>query len=199
MASKTTAHVTIDLSDVRKAGSVEKAILAWAAESDTTSAGVVGSSFSTSGPGSGWSVGHNALDYARRAFEGGAMYYLDEADGRLAAAVPVTCDDEEAAAEDRVYTGPDGTEYGDDEVTYDGSGGYVLLDPEWTDESVVRLECPDVEDAIEHTAAAAEMARAVIDTHGSCSDRAAWKKLIESIRAAAEELDGVDADDLDAE
>lgn len=86
MSKKTKAHVSIDLSDVVKHGGVEQAILAWASESDDTSSGVIGSSFSCSGPGSGWQKNHDASDYAARALDAGygAMYYLDEADGRLA-------------------------------------------------------------------------------------------------------------------
>jgi hypothetical protein len=190
------AHATIDLDDVRRAGGVYAALLKWAEASDTTSAGTVGPEFSTSGPGNGWSVTHDANDFARRAFEGGALYYLDESDGRLASAVRVE-QVEPAEGEAGYWTGDDGEEYGPDDVTHDGSGGWVLIDPEWSDESVVRLEVPDIEDAIEYPEIVAEMVRAVIDRHGSASDRAGWKKLVEDIKSAAESLDGIDPADLD--
>lgn len=164
---KTTAHLTIDLDDVCRAGSVREAISTWCDDSDDTSCGVVGPAFSTSGPGPGWSKQHDEHDFARRAMEEGAIYYLDLDDGRLASA----------------------PEWTDD--MYDGQ------DIEWTDESVVCIACPDIEDAIERPALVAEMAQAVIDYHGPESDRDAWKKLIEQIREAAKALEDIDADDLD--
>lgn len=175
--SKTTskAHVTLDLDDVRHAGGVEQAIIAWSKESDTTSAGVVGPSFSTSGPGPGWSKNHDATDYAARAVKGGAMYYLDETDGTLATAVE-TNDEDGIRCEGGVY------------------------EIEWSDASVVCLVCPDIEDAIEEPKFVAEMAQAVIDYHGPMSDRKAWAELVREIKAAADALEDIDADDIcDAE
>lgn len=78
--------IKIDLSDVVAAGSVEGAILAWAQSSDEYASGTIGSSFSTSGPGTGWSKTHDASDFAERALSDdyGALYYVDAEDGRVA-------------------------------------------------------------------------------------------------------------------
>jgi hypothetical protein len=165
MSQTTKAHVTIDLDDVRHADgqTIESAILAWAERSDTTASGTVGPAFSTSGPGPGpgWSQTHDASDFAERAVsdEYGALAYIDESDGRLAAR-------------------PGWTEEGT-------SGEHEL---EWSDDSVVRIECPSIEDAIEHPAIVAEMVRSVIDYHGVCSDRKEWHDLIQQIQSASEEL-----------
>jgi len=165
--SKTT-HVTIDLDDVRKAGGVRQALAAWCEEeSNLTACGVIGPSFSTSGPGSGWTCECDASDYASRAMHGGALYYLDLDDGRLASSPDWTDDD-----------------YHDEPI-------------EWSDASVVRIDCPDVEEAMENIDIVAEMARSVIDYHGAESDRAEWRTLIEAIRRAAEVLEDIDIDHLE--
>jgi len=176
MISKSTAHVTIDLDDVRKAGGVKQALTKWCEESDDTSCGIIGMEFATSGPGPGWSKTFGADDFASRAFEGGAMHYLDIDDGKLKSALLA--------------------EEGDEDATADMGGGY-FTEGDWTDESVVRIECPDVEDALEHPVLAAEMARAVIQRHGPESDVAEWKKLVEEIKSAADAFDKIDADDFD--
>lgn len=164
--NKTTAHVTIDLDDVIRAGGVDQALAAWCEASDDTSCGVVGPSFSTSGPGSGWSKQHDASDFAERAMYGGALYYLDTDDGRLALSPEWT---------DDLYEGQD---------------------IEWSEDSVVRIECPTADEALEQPVLVAEMAQAVIDYHGPESDRKAWRSLLEQIKAAAEAFDDIDADDL---
>lgn len=181
MARSKTAHLTIDLDDVRRHGGVRQAIAAWCDESDDTSCGVIGPAFSTSGPGSGWSTNHDAGDFARRAVEGGALYYLDLDDGRL------------IGAEEAEDTWEDGEQ--PDDVIADMGGGYSRLG-DWSDGSVVCIDCPDLDDAMEDPALVAEMAKAVIAHHGEESDRAAWKSLIETIRAAATALEDIDADDL---
>lgn len=98
---------------------IAAAIEAIAAEHDTIASGVIGPSFSTSGPGSGWSKQHDCHDYARRALSAdyGAVSYIDSSDGREA----TMNDDEEL---------------------------------EWSDESVVEIELPSVEEALEDPAAA---------------------------------------------
>lgn len=161
--------IVIDLSDVEKHGGVNNALKAYCEESETTSCGVVGPAFTTSGPGPGWSRYHDESDFASRAMEGGALYYLDLDDGRIAFA---------PAWEDDLYDGQ--------EIV-------------WTSESMVRIECPDMADAARCPDPIADMARAVIDTHGPLSDRAAWAKLIREMRAiggAVPRIDIVD-DDLD--
>jgi hypothetical protein len=181
MATKTKAHVTINLDDVRNHGSVEKAIAAWCEDSDTTSCGVIGSSFSTSGPGPGWSMNHDENDYASRAFEGGAVHYIDATDGRMKSAdmVGLNEDDED-----------------DDTIQHD-IAGCAYREGKWSSESVVRIECPSLEEAIEETGLVAEMAQSVIDHHYDLSDKAEWKNLIETIREVAEWLEDIDTDALD--
>lgn len=162
-----TLTLTLDLDAVRKAGSVRGAIAAWCDESRDTSCGVIGPAFSTSGPGPGWSKQHDAHDFATRAMEQGAIYYLDLDDGRLAWA----------------------PEWTDD--MYDGQP------IEWTDKSVVSLSCPDLDDAIDEPAIVAEMAQAVIDHHSAKSNPKEWAKLIKQIRELADALSDIDVDDLD--
>lgn len=197
MTSKKLATVVIDLSDVVAAGGVQEAIHAFCEKSDSVSSGVVGSEFSTSGPGAGWSTTHGVSDFACRAFEGGALYYCDATDGRVASAVAVYRD---ADGDYWTSEGEDADSVSEDDVTYDGSGGYVLTTPEWSAESEVYVECPIIEDALEHPEAAAEMARSVIDSHHALSDVAEWKRLVKAIQDAAEEFESIDADDFaDAE
>lgn len=185
--AKAEAHLTINIHDVWNAGSVRSAIHEWCDQSDDTCSGIVGPSFSTSGPGPGWSTNHTASDYARRALCEGALYYVDADNGRLASRDTVDLDDEECD-DDGEPTDPD--------ICYDHDDGeYFRI--EWSDASVVCIECPTIEEAIEHPDVAAEMAQAVIDTHGPASDKAAWRKLIIAIREAAEAVADVDVDDLD--
>jgi hypothetical protein len=76
----------ITLSMIEAHGSIEAAIEAACENHDTLTSGVVGSPFSTSGPGAGWSKQHDVTDYALRALEGedGACGYIDSSDGRMA-------------------------------------------------------------------------------------------------------------------
>lgn len=94
--------------------SISSMIEAYARESDSVASGVIGSSFSTSGPGSGWSQQFDVRDYAKRALseDYGASSYIDSDDGR--------------------------------EATLDSDGNL-----EWSDESVVEIELPSVEEALE--------------------------------------------------
>lgn len=179
----TTAHFTIDLNDVIRAGGLRAAMTAECERSDTTSCGVIGPSFSTSGPGSGWSKQHDEDDFAARAFSEGALYYLDLDNGKL-----IGCEFAEDAERDEDGDLPD------DVHTDIGGCQYRIGD--WSDESVIELVCPTVEDALEHPAEVAEMAQAVIDYHGPESDCKEWADLIDSIKTAAEALDEIDADKL---
>jgi hypothetical protein len=163
---KVRAHVTIDLADVESAGGVTAALAQWCADSDDTSCGVIGPSFATSGPGSGWCAQFDETDYAPRAFADGALYYLDKDDGRLASSPEWT---------DDLYSGQP---------------------VEWTDESVVRIECPSIEDAIQSPTLVAEMAQAIIDYHNAESDLAMWHKLLVEIRNVAKAIEDIDLDDL---
>jgi hypothetical protein len=76
----------ITLSLVDEHGSIAAAIEAACEDHDTLASGIVGPSFSTSGPGAGWTKQHGASDYAARALGGddGAIGYIDSSDGRLA-------------------------------------------------------------------------------------------------------------------
>jgi hypothetical protein len=168
-----TARIAINIDDVRRAGSVSDAIEAECAASDTTASGVVGPSFSISGPGSGWSKNHGPDDYAIRAMEEGAEHYIDSDDGRMCSALPIY--DEEARDEDGDLL--DGV--------YCSEGIYFRVG-DWTDESVVKVKCPDIDDAIKYPEIAAQMARSVSDHHYAESDRQAWKNLVAGIRNLSE-------------
>lgn len=174
--------INIDLNDVIIHGGVRQAIAAWCENSDTVACGVIGAEFSTSGPGSGWSRRHDATDYATRAIADGALYYLDLDDGRLIGT-------EEVGAGEKI----DG-EWPDDAIHVDCD---VVRLGEWSDGSVVCIECPDIDDAIKHPALVAEMAKSVIAYHIANSDCDAWKTLIRSICGAASELEDIDLDDFD--
>lgn len=93
--------------------SIAEAIEEIAREHDSIASGIIGPSFSTSGPGSGWSKQHDCHDYARRALIGdyGACSYIDSSNGR------------EATLND------------DEEI-------------EWSEESVVEIELPSIEEAL---------------------------------------------------
>lgn len=177
MSKSKTAILTIDIGDVREAGSVEAAIIAAAEKSDSVASGVVGMEFSTSGPGPGWSQQYGPNEWSREAFNGGALAYVDATDGTVRRAEAVDDDTDE----DDVYTDIGGCEY---------------RIGNWSDESEVRVECPDIDDAMDHPQAVAEMAKAVIDHHGPMSDRAAWAALVRRIKAAADAMDDIDADDF---
>lgn len=82
--AKQLSGVTLTISDVSHAGSVGEAIIAACTMSDYLSSGIIGPSFSTSGPGPGWSKQHSASDFAARALAEDAVGYIDAADGRLA-------------------------------------------------------------------------------------------------------------------
>jgi hypothetical protein len=168
-----TARITINIDDVRLAGSVPAAIETECDASDTIASGIVGPSFSTSGPGAGWSKNHGPNDYAIRAMEEGAEHYIDIEDGLMRSVVPI----DEAEARDE-----DGDIMDD---TYCSEGVYFRVG-DWTEESVVRVECPDIDDALKYPEIAAQMARSVADHHYAESDRQAWKSLVAGIRKLSE-------------
>jgi hypothetical protein len=76
----------ITLKDIQEYGSISAAIEEFAKKSDYVASGVIGPSFATSGPGSGWSRQFDETDYAERALkdEFGASSYIDSEDGREA-------------------------------------------------------------------------------------------------------------------
>lgn len=179
-SGKKLATVVIDLDDVRKAGSVEDAIHEFCKHSDGVASGVHGMEFSTSGPGSGWSRTHGINEFSAVALSEGATAYVDATDGKAIHSI-MPDDDTDAG----------------DILTDIGGCEYVVGD--WSDESEVYVECPDVEEAIENAALVAEMAKSVIDHHHALSDTKAWRKLIEAIQEAAEAFSGIDADELPSE
>jgi len=181
MATK--SEIVINLDDVIRAGGVEQALHAWCEESDDTSSGVVGPAFSTSGPGSGWSIQHDESDYAQRAIQEGALYYLDASDGRVVAAEEVADDEQDEDGQWPLDT-------------FGGMDGCRYRMGDWSDDSVVCLVCPDAEEAIEHPRETAAMANAVIEHHRAKSDTAEWHRLIAAIRTAAEALEDIDLDSL---
>lgn len=78
------------------------------------------------------------------------------------------------------------------EATLDEDGDVV-----WSDDSVVKLLVPSEDDAVRYPDALAEMACAVIWTHGSSSDRSGWKNLLLGIREAASKIEDLDLSELD--
>ena len=183
------AVVTIDLDDVVAAGGVAEAIFARCLDSDTYGSGYTQSSESQPTFAVQWREGLDITGYAARMIEGGALHYIDHSDGRMVSAVPVHEIDGE-------WYDADGGDVVDiDEVIHDFGGGHSVLGG-WSSDSVVALECPEIEDAIEHPEAAAQMAREVM-THAACSDRTAWRELIIAIQAAGEAMSDIDADKLE--
>lgn len=222
MRTKTKAVLSVDIHDVVKYGGVREAIIALCEDSDDTSSGVIGPSFSTSGPGSGWSKQHDASDYAARALDTGygALYYIDADNGRRAKMVGEdryaivdasgeyvtesggrTPASDEARIWDReLHADRHLEKMEDDEDGHRATDMVVELEKaeiEWSDESVVELVCPDEEDALAHPEQVSDMAKDVIRYHGAESDIAAWKKLVLAIQDAGNALSDVDADDLE--
>jgi len=159
--------ISIDIYDIVICGNngrVIDALKSYCEDSSDVSCGVVGPAFTTSGPGSGYSIQHDVTDFARRAMEGGALYYLDTDDGRLAYAPDWT---------DDLYNGQE---------------------IKWSDKSVVILECPSVEDTIEHPEITAEMAETVIRYKSSNANE--WLQLISSIQDVAEKISRINVDEL---
>jgi hypothetical protein len=149
------------MSHVLMHGGIREALTDACDKSDTVACGVIGPAFATSGPGSGWSKQYDETDFAERSFEGGALAYLDLDNGRLA-------------------TSPEWTE-----------GEYDGQPIEWTDESVVCLECPDIQEAIDDPEVFAEMAAAVAELHDAESNCREWAKMLASIRKLAECVEDV--------
>jgi len=172
--------IKIDLDDVRAAGSVTEAVRAAVRDRGNTlladSSALGGQTFATSGPGSGWTRTFDAGDYASAAIgqdvaaSGGNpsdSEAIDPEDGRVARGVAPEADED-----------------------WDGS-------VEWSDESIVEVVCPEVEDALEYPETVAKIAEAVIDYHGDRSSRKAWAALIRLIRTAAERLESINLDKLE--
>ena len=90
----------------------------------------------------------------------GARIYIDTADGR-------TC--EQIGAES---TDPD--------AIMDIGGSYYTVS-DWSDTSVVELEVPTIDEALERPDVARKMARAAKSTHHAESDLSGWNELIEEL------------------
>lgn len=180
------AHITITIGDIlaTEDKSVRSAILEWCENSYDTASGLIGPSFATSGPGpAGWSKEYDETDFARRLFEEGALYYINEDDGRMISAEEV--DEDDIDIDDLP-----------DNVVHDGAGGYARAS-DWTGYSVVCVACPSIEDALDDPEVVAEMAQSVIDHHSEMSDKAEWKKLIESVNKLHDALEDIDPNDFD--
>jgi len=138
--------------------SIADAIEKIAQEHDSIASGVIGPSFATSGPGSGWSRQYDVTDYAKRALahDYGAGSYIDSSDGR--------------------------------EATLNDEG-----EVEWTEESVVEIETPSLEEALENPIDFAALA-STADQYGA--DAEEWESLVERVNnypsrnTALESIDG---------
>lgn len=180
----------ITLSHIVEHGSISAAIEALCKESDTVASGVIGSSFSCSGPGSGWQRNCDVTDYAARALAGdyGAEGYIDSSDGTEAimteiqywmdlyssgsanelsgpfsslgsARACLPSEMVEAEIEPCESTMGCLSEHGLTELVEaylysQDSGEYIAIyktggELEWSDESVVEIEMPSVEEALE--------------------------------------------------
>ena len=177
-------QIKIRLEDVVREGSIVAAIYKWCDESCEVSCGVIGQSFATSGPGAGFTKQFDCNDYALRAFEGGAMHYVDPEDGRMKSYMPYDGDELEDGAEL-----PDGV--------YLDMNGDLYTVSQWTSGSVVCLQCPDLFDAIEHPKESAVMAMDVIETHCDESDFDEWQSLVVAIKKLAEAFENINEDDFD--
>jgi hypothetical protein len=142
----------INITQIAQHGTIAAAIEAAAAEHDSIASGVIGSSFSTSGPGSGWSRQHDVNDFAARALsdEYGAGSYIDSSDGR--------------------------------EATLDEEG-----DLEWSDESVIELITPTLEEALEKPEAFAVMLEGAQGVHGVNVYESEWSDLAREVASHSEE------------
>jgi len=170
-------EIEITLQDVLAAGSVPAAIGRWCEESDTASSGVIGPSFATSGPGSGWTMEYDEEEYSLRAFRQGAVHYVDSTTGQMRS-IREACEDDS-----------------EDDIIYDIGGG-CGIDEGWTDDSVVCLVVPDMEESMQHPEIVTMMAKAVIDHHGYYSDKRGWAELMEGLKHEGVVL-GIDGDQLD--
>ena len=241
------AELTIDLDDVRKAGSVCKAIFNACLEHGQVSSGYSQTVESMVTFGVEWQDGTGIDGYAARALKGGALHYIDHSDGRMVSQEPVedawwdlaadtvlmgdsindmavaqsgnlvatSSDDGETWSEDVRLVSKVLTEGwrvvvdrglhertlkqwynyngGDTDTLRDFNGNSFIVG-EWSDVSVVALECPSISDAMDYPETVAFMAQAVIDHHGECSNRDAWKDLIVVMKEAAAFIEDIDED-----
>jgi hypothetical protein len=171
---RTMRDIRIDIDDVRRAGTVEAAIIAEAERLEislATPSAMGGQTSACSGPGSGWQRNVDADESAAAAIHtevaAGAQPHeaeaLDPEDGRVARGVD-----------------PDEGDEGDS------------CSIEWDPGSVVEVVVPDDEEAILYPSQAAAMAQSVIDYHHASSDVRAWAMLIRRIRRAPRILDSID-------
>jgi hypothetical protein len=112
-----------------------------------------------------WSQGQDGVNAGKEenadvGLNEGARIYIDSADGR-------TC--EQVGAE---ITNPD--------ALMDIGGSYYTIS-DWSEYSVVELEVPTIDEALERPEVARKMARAAKLTHHAESDLDGWKELIEEL------------------
>lgn len=104
----------------------------------------------------------SGMTQSEYALSAGALEYIDADDGRAIGQVAPTDDTPE------------------DEILWD-IGGTRYLVGEWTDESVVRLEVPTLDKALEHVEIVRHMSDVAERYHFDQSDVSSWCELIETI------------------
>jgi hypothetical protein len=65
---------------------------------------------------------------------------------------------------------------------------------EWSEESVIEMVVPSIDEVAENPTEAAEMARGAFGLHACKSDRRAWAKLVESVRSMYESMEDIEVD-----
>lgn len=167
----------LSISHIADHGTIAATIEAIAAEHDSIASGIIGPSFACSGPGSGWQQNYGVSDYAKRALSGdyGASSYIDSSDGTEATLQPIL-EIEGCEALDAGDTIVLIMELPDE----DSEGGWIMerqkkggdesperidgydtraealraledmREIEWSEESVVEIALPSVEECLDH-------------------------------------------------
>lgn len=172
--------IHIDLDDVVRAGSVEAAICAAVEDYPmllANSSAMGGQTFATSGPGGGWTRTFDAQDYARAAIRqeigmSGCLpsdiMAINPEDGRVARGV----NPEDGPFEQCVEK-------------WDGS-------LTWSSDSLICLDVPSEEDALDYPLNMAAMARLAFEVHDDRSPLGEWRRLLGIIRTAAKAIEGIE-------
>ena len=158
----TDCMIKIDIYDVNETGSVPAAIEKICRDHSAYASG-------QNGPYRNYGIA-TARDWAEQALTDGALAYIDSHDGRVVEALPA--------------------ERGDADAMMD-IGGCYFISSEWSDESRVKIVVPTNDEIMEYPAAAALMARAVIDYHSACSDLETWMEVSRRIDALADAFSNI--------
>lgn len=167
----------LSISHIADHGTIAATIEAIAADHESIASGIIGPSFSCSGPGSGRQQNFGVSDYAKRALSGdyGASSYIDSSDGTEATLQPIL-----------EIEGCEALDAGDTIVLImelpdeDSEGGWIMerqkkggdesperidgydtraealraledmREIEWSEESVVEIALPSVEECLDH-------------------------------------------------